>query len=79
MGWPVHEYADIRQSVCQPCLDGNDAEIRRCTTINCPFWPYRMGRNPHNPQRGKNHVRSYIRLRVLHSFGDALALVGLTP
>jgi hypothetical protein len=49
----IKEYADIRRLACLPCLDGNDAEVRRCSTINCPFWPYRMGRNPHNPQRGK--------------------------
>jgi hypothetical protein len=50
----VREYRDIRRHVCLPCVDGNDAEVRRCTTINCPFWPYRMGVNPHNPQRGRN-------------------------
>lgn len=50
----VREYRDIRQHVCLPCVDGNDAEVRRCSTINCPFWPYRMGRNPHNPKRGIN-------------------------
>ena len=56
MWWlgPVKEYADIRRNVCMPCCDGNDAEVRRCTTIDCPFWPYRMGRNPHNPQRERN-------------------------
>jgi hypothetical protein len=31
----------------------NAAEVRRCAIINCPLWPYRMGRNPHNPKRGK--------------------------
>jgi len=50
----VREYRDIRRHVCLPCVDGNDAEVRRCTTINCPFWPYRMGVNPHNPKRGRN-------------------------
>jgi hypothetical protein len=50
----VHEIKDIRRHVCLPCTDHNDAEVRRCTTINCPFWPYRMGKNPHNPQRGHN-------------------------
>ena len=50
----VREYADIRRHVCLPCTDGNDAEVRRCTTINCPFWPYRMGLNPHHPLRGMN-------------------------
>ena len=56
MWWtgPIVEYADIRRHVCLPCVDGNDAEVRRCTTIDCPFWPYRMGRNPHNPLRGRN-------------------------
>ena len=29
------------------------AEVRRCATVDCPFWPYRMGRNPHNPRRGE--------------------------
>src|SRR5262249_19172261 len=50
----INEYADIRRRACVTCVDGNGAEVRRCTTINCPFWPYRMGRNPHNPKRGTN-------------------------
>ena len=50
----VRKYRDIRRHACLPCLDSNDAEVRRCTTIHCPFWPYRMGRNPHNPKRGVN-------------------------
>jgi len=38
---------------CLRCVE-NAAEVRRCTTIQCPFWPYRMGSNPHNPRRGKD-------------------------
>ncbi len=49
----IREYGDIRHH-CLFCVDGNAAEVRRCSTINCPFFPYRMGRNPHNPQRGRN-------------------------
>jgi len=26
-------------------------QIRRCAIINCPIWPYRMGKNPHNPRK----------------------------
>lgn len=48
----IHRHKDIRRRVCLPCLNGNAAEVRRCTTIHCPFWPYRLGKNPHNPQRG---------------------------
>jgi hypothetical protein len=32
---------------CLQCLDGNAAEVRRCSTIHCPLWPYRLGHNPH--------------------------------
>jgi hypothetical protein len=56
----VRKYRDIRRHVCLPCLDGNDAEVRRCTTINCPFWPYRTGHNPHNPRRGKTPVKALL-------------------
>lgn len=43
----------LRQAICVECA-GNSAEIRRCAIINCPIWPYRLGRNPHNPRRGIN-------------------------
>ena len=48
----IRRHKDIRRH-CLRCAE-NEAEVRRCTTINCPFWPYRMGRNPHNPRRGRN-------------------------
>jgi hypothetical protein len=48
----LREYRDLR-GYCLGCAE-NSAEVRRCAVINCPFWPYRMGRNPHNPKRGTN-------------------------
>ena len=55
----VKGYRDIRDW-CLACTDGNDAETRRCTTIHCPFWPYRMGTNPHNQRRGVNPFSNVI-------------------
>ncbi len=46
-------YKELRRVVCAGCAE-NMAEVRRCAVTNCPIWPYRMGRNPHNPRRGKN-------------------------
>ena len=46
------EYRDLRR-YCLDCAE-NYAEVRRCAIINCPFWPYRMGNNPHSPRRGRN-------------------------
>jgi hypothetical protein len=33
---------------CLDCCVGSPAEVRACTAIKCPSWPFRMGRNPYN-------------------------------
>ena len=35
----------IRQ-MCKNCTCDQPKEIRLCTIINCPLYPYRMGRRP---------------------------------
>jgi hypothetical protein len=45
---------EIRDTICKPCSADNLAEVRRCSIYDCPAWQFRMGRNPHNPQRGIN-------------------------
>jgi hypothetical protein len=47
----IKRHSDIR-AYCMTCV-ANSAEVRRCTTFWCPFWPYRMGKNPHSPRLGK--------------------------
>ncbi|WP_158665345.1 hypothetical protein [Sinorhizobium fredii] len=49
---------DIRDKICLPCSSDSPAEVRRCAIYDCPAWQYRMGRNPHNPRRGKNPFTS---------------------
>jgi hypothetical protein len=46
----VRAYRDI-PAYCNAC-SGDALSRRKCAVINCPFWAYRMGRNPHNPKRG---------------------------
>jgi hypothetical protein len=48
----IRRLTELRQH-CLSCAE-NAAEVRRCPIIDCPLWPYRLGRNPHNPKRGKN-------------------------
>lgn len=48
----IKGYKDIRR-ICMTCAE-NGAEVRRCIIVDCPAWAYRMGRNPHNPKRGRN-------------------------
>jgi hypothetical protein len=49
----IRSHGDIRK-FCLECVGHNSAEVRRCSTFRCPFWPHRMGSNPHNPRRGRN-------------------------
>lgn len=34
------------RSKCRDCCGGQVVEVRRCQIIDCPLWPYRMGRRP---------------------------------
>jgi hypothetical protein len=45
-------HKDLRRH-CLSCAESK-VQVRFCAVIDCPLWPYRMGRNPHNPQRGRN-------------------------
>jgi hypothetical protein len=56
---------EIRETVCMACSSSNKAEIRRCGIYNCPAWPFRLGRNPHNPQRGKTPFAALRARRLL--------------
>ena len=34
------------RSFCVICMGGSVPEVRRCSSTNCPNWPFRMGKNP---------------------------------
>ena len=34
---------------CLDCCNGSAREVRLCTAVDCPSWPFRMGRNPWRP------------------------------
>ncbi len=36
---------------CLDCCCQVQSEVAKCTAINCPLWPYRMGTNPLRPKR----------------------------
>ena len=43
-----HTKTPLLRVVRKNCLDcaGSQGEVRRCSVVRCPFWPYRMGSNP---------------------------------
>jgi hypothetical protein len=36
---------------CLDCCCGVAGEVRKCTAVTCPSWPFRMGINPHREKR----------------------------
>lgn len=44
LGHPTSPIKSIRAK-CLDCCGGNEAEARKCTAMDCPLWPLRMGRN----------------------------------
>lgn len=53
----------IRQN-CIECCSGNQAEVRRCSMIACPMWPYRMGSNPFVSRDYTEEQREAARTRL---------------
>jgi transcriptional regulator with XRE-family HTH domain len=42
---PITPTAAIRAH-CLDCCGGSSAEMRKCTAVRCPSWPFRTGANP---------------------------------
>ena len=36
---------------CLDCCCGSASEVRKCTAVACPSWPFRMGVNPFREKR----------------------------
>ena len=38
--------AAIIRAHCLDCCGGSSDEVRKCTALDCPSWPFRIGTNP---------------------------------
>ena len=38
---------------CLDCCCGSSAEVRRCSSVKCPLWRYRMGREESTEKRAE--------------------------
>lgn len=41
----------VIRAKCLDCCAGAQSEVRMCTAVTCPLWPYRMGSNPLRSKR----------------------------
>lgn len=43
----------IIKEKCVDCCGGDQSEVLKCTSISCPLWLYRTGKNPFNKLNAK--------------------------
>ena len=51
LGHPASPIKAIRAK-CIDCCGGFESEARKCTAIDCPLWPLRMGKNVYHAKAG---------------------------
>jgi hypothetical protein len=50
---------------CLDCCGAVPSEVRLCTAVRCPLWPYRMGTNPLRSRREiSDEQRAALRARL---------------
>jgi len=42
----------VMRRFCRDCMGQQLAEVRRCSSVGCDLWPYRMGTNPFTNRKG---------------------------
>jgi hypothetical protein len=57
---------------CLDCCNDSAQEVRLCTAVDCPSWPFRMGKNPWRPPLGdaERTRRAAMMKRNRQSVGD---------
>jgi len=50
---------------CLDCCCGQANEVKLCTAIRCPLWPFRLGKNPNiRPREYTEEQREAMRQRL---------------
>ena len=63
---------------CLDCCCGNAAEVRKCVALDCPLWPFRMGRNPFRKKRELSRQQKHERSERLRRRRDLRPVKGPT-
>jgi hypothetical protein len=60
----------VIRAKCLDCCGGQQSEVRRCVSIKCALWPYRMNSNP---MRDKREMSDEQRAVIAERFAAARA------
>ena len=71
---PAHEFdgagmsgrpmLDVLRAKCLDCSAGAADEVRKCVSVGCALWPYRMGSNPFRSVTLSDEERERRRARL---------------
>ena len=50
----------IIRAKCKDCCSGSESEVKLCTAVACPLWPYRMGKNPFRHRELSDEQRAIV-------------------
>ena len=59
-----HHKKPILQAIRERCLDCcafRQSEVRKCVSVKCASWPYRMGTNPFTQNKGNAAALKLVR------------------
>jgi hypothetical protein len=56
---------------CLDCCCDNAAEVRKCVSVDCPSWPFRMGTNPFRKKRELSPEQKAAMAKRLRQTGGA--------
>ncbi len=60
MGHSDQPLSKIIRAKCKDCCSGDESEIRKCTAVSCPLWPYRMNKNPFRTRELSEEQRAVV-------------------
>jgi hypothetical protein len=70
LGHEVVPILSVIRAKCLDCCAAQQSEVRRCVSIKCALWPYRMGSNP---MRDKREMSDEQRAVITERFAAARA------
>ena len=56
---------------CLDCCCDNAAEVRKCVSVDCPSWPFRMGVNPFRKKQQLSEEQKQRRTAQLRAGAEA--------
>jgi len=64
VGLPMHSKRNLLHVIrdfCLDCMGGSPPEVRKCTSVGCDLWPYRLRKNPFRapPPKGAGRPENF--------------------